>query len=157
MPKSKKVILNSVQLQHHPKLITLLSGDVISLSALPAINILTIEQIQSLLDNTPIPVVHNSSSDTYEQLVDMPLLDLLLVHSDSHKLTATLLIYKDAEPTLTTLALIKPALMYQEQKRLPQMLHHRLLTAKAHGVTVLTKKQFSELAQISPSAIRANK
>ncbi|MCG9730957.1 hypothetical protein L1D44_14130 [Shewanella sp. Isolate13] len=155
MPKSKKVILNSVQLQHHPKLITLLSGDVFSLSVLPTIHMLTIEQVQLILDSPPIPVARNSSYGTCEQLVDMPLLDLQRIQPSYQKLIAPLLINKKAEPALTALTLIKPTLVYQDQKRLPEMLHHLICTSKAHGFSTLSKKRFSELAQLSPSAIRA--
>ncbi|MEZ9539128.1 hypothetical protein AB4160_13145 [Shewanella sp. 10N.286.51.B8] len=154
MPKTKKLPLNSLEWHQHPKLTTLLSGDCHQLSTLPDLQFISFAQLQSILDSCPIPVVKRAKVDAYYLLAPMPILKQLLGHPDSHKLTASLNIYSEPEPTLSTLALIKPALFYQKYKRLPEILHSRLDKAKSMNLVTPNKNQISQLAQISPSAFR---
>jgi hypothetical protein len=154
MTKTKKILLNSLQLSLHPQLVTLFSEYRFNLATMPNIQFLSIEQLQCLLDTCPIPVMTSSKPNEYYLLVIMPMLTLLLSHPEYHKLTAILIIYTEPEPVLSTLAFIRPALLYPEYKRLPEILHSRLNQAKSMGLSVPTKKQLSQLSHVSPSAIR---
>ena len=157
MPKTKKLPLNSLQLHLHPNLVTLLSGDRLTQSKPPNIQFLSIEQLQCVLDSCPIPVLKHEKEGQYFILAVMPIIESILSHDASLKLNASLIIYEEAEPIMSTLALIKPALLIPEFKYLPQRLHSRLGKAKLLNLAIPSKKQLSHLAQMSPSCIRESK
>lgn len=125
MQKTKKLPLNSLQLQQHPTLATLQSDDRFTQSKLPNIQFLSIEQLQCLLDSCPIPVLKTEDEGLYILLAAMPLIEIIRSHDASLKLNTSLIIYDEAEPVISTLALIKPALLAPEFRSLPQQLHIR--------------------------------
>lgn len=157
MTKTKKIQLDSLKWRQHPLLIRLCSRDKLKQPAIPDLQFLSFEQLQCLLDTSPIPVITSSTKDEYYLLTAMPLLTLLLRHPEYHKLKAILAIYTESEPILSTLAFIRPALLYREYKRLPETLHDQLNQAKSIGLTVPTQKQLSQLLHVSTSAIRKAK
>ena len=157
MQKTKKLPLNSLQLQQHPMLTTLQSDDTFTQSKLPNIQFLSIEQLQCLLDSCPILVLKTEEEELYILLAAMPLIEIIRSHDASLKLNASLIIYDEAEPVISTLALIKPALLAPEFRSLPQQLHSRHHNAKSLNLAVPSKKQLSYLAQVSPSSIRGGK
>ncbi|AZG74161.1 hypothetical protein [Shewanella livingstonensis] len=157
MAKTKKIRLDSLQWRPHPELIRLCSEDKLKPSAMPDLQFLSFEQLQCLLDTSPIPVITSPTPNEYYLLTAMPLLTLLLSHPENHKLTASIVIYTNIELILCTLAIIRPALFYPEYKQLPEILHGRLNNAKLMGLTVPTQKQLSKLSHVSPSAIRRAK
>jgi len=157
MLKTKKLPLNSFQLQQHPTLITLLSGDRFTQKKLPDIQFLSIKQLQCLLDSSPIPVLKSEKEGQYVALAVMPLINVILSHDAAFKLNASLIIYDESEPIISTHVLIKPALLTPEFKSLPQQLHGRHNNAKSLNLAVPSKKQLSHLAQVSPSSIRGDK
>lgn len=154
MPKIKKLPLNALQLQQHPTLTALLSGDRFTQKKLPDIQFLSIEQLQCLLDSSPIPVLKSEKEGLYVALAAMPLINVILSHDAAFKLNVSLIIYDESEPVISTLALIMPALLAPELKSLPQQLHSRHNNAKSLNLAVPSKKQLSHLAQVSPSSIR---
>ena len=125
MQKTKKLPLNSLQLQQHSTLMTLHSDDKFTQSTLPNIQFLSIEQLQCLLDFCPIPVLKTEDEGLYILLAAMPLIEIIRSHDASLKLNTSLIIYDEAEPVISTLALIKPALLAPEFRSLPQQLHIR--------------------------------
>ncbi|MGE6810778.1 hypothetical protein [Pseudoalteromonas nigrifaciens] len=157
MPKIKKLPLNALELQQHPTLTALVSDEIFTQKKLPDIQFLSIEQLQCLLDSSPIPVLKSKKEGQYIALIIMPLIKIILSHNAAFKLIASLIIYDEAEPVISTLALIKPALLAPEFKSLPQQLHGRHNNAKSLNLAVPSKKQLSHLAQVSPSSIRGGK
>lgn len=157
MPKIKTLPLHSLQLQQHPKLVTLRSGDRLTQSILPNIQFLSIKQLQCMLDSSPIPVLKSEKEGLYVVLAVMPLIEIILSHDAAFKLNASLIIYDEAEPIISTLTIIKPALQIPEFKYLPQLLHCRVAKAELLNLAIPNKKQLSHLAQISPSSIRGGK
>ncbi|MGO2013083.1 hypothetical protein [Pseudoalteromonas sp.] len=157
MPKTKKLPLNVLKLQQHPMLTALLSDEKFTQKKLPDIQFLSIEQLQCLLDSSPIPVLKSKKEGQYIALIIMPLIKIILSHNAAYKLIASLIIYDEAEPIISTLALIKPALLAPEFRSLLQQLHGRHNNAKSLNLAVPSKKQLSHLAQVSPSSIRGDK
>ncbi|WP_166421177.1 hypothetical protein [Pseudoalteromonas sp. Z1A8] len=104
---------------------TLHSDDKFTQSTLPNIQFLSIEQLQCMLDSCPIPVLKTEEEGLYILLAAMPLIEIIRSHDVSHKLNAYLIIYDEAEPVISTLVLIKPALLAPEFRSLPQQLHIR--------------------------------
>ncbi|MBH0093533.1 MAG: hypothetical protein WBH20_12405 [Oceanisphaera sp.] len=157
MPKIKKLPLNALELQQHPTLTALVSDEKFTQKKLPDIQFLSIEQLQCLLDSSPIPVLKSKKEGQYIALIIMPLIKIILSHNAAFKLHASFIIYDESEPVISTLALIKPALLAPEFKSLPQQLHGRHNNAKSLNLAVPSKKQLSHLAQVSPSSIRGGK
>ena len=157
MPKIKKLPLNVLELQQHPTLTALLSDDRITQKKLLDIQYLSIKELQCVLDSCPIPVLKTENEGQFFVLAVIPLIKVILSHDAAYKLIASLIIYDEAEPIISTLALIKPALLAPEFRSLPQQLHGRHNNAKSLNLTVPSKKQLSHLAQVSPSSIRGDK
>ncbi|MBH0073638.1 hypothetical protein I6E78_16925 [Pseudoalteromonas sp. NZS127] len=157
MPKIKKLPLNALELQQHPTLTALVSDEKFTQKKLPDIQFLSIEQLQCLLDSSPIPVLKSEKEGLYVALAAMPLINVILSHDAAFKLNVSLIIYDESEPIISTHALIKPALLAPELKSLPQQLHSRHNNAKSLNLAVPSKKQLSHLAQVSPSSIRGGK
>ncbi|PLT24723.1 MULTISPECIES: hypothetical protein [unclassified Pseudoalteromonas] len=157
MPKIKKLPLNVLELQQHPTLTALLSDDRITQKKLLDIQYLSIKELQCVLDSCPIPVLKTENEGQFVVLAIIPLIKVILSHDAAYKLIASLIIYDEAEPIISTLALIKPALLAPEFRSLPQQLHSRHNNAKSLNLAVPSKKQLSHLAQVSPSSIRGDK
>lgn len=157
MPKTKKLPLNVLKLQQHPILTALLSDDRIAQKKLLDIQYLSIKELQCVLDSCPIPVLKTENEEQFVVLAVIPLIKVILSHDAAYKLIASLIIYDEAEPIISTLALIKPALLAPEFRSLPQQLHGRHNNAKSLNLAVPSKKQLSHLAQVSPSSIRGDK
>ncbi|MBH0038972.1 hypothetical protein [Pseudoalteromonas sp. SWN166] len=157
MPKIKKLPLNVLELQQHPTLTALLSDDRITQKKLLDIQYLSIKELQCVLDSCPIPVLKTENEGQFFVLAVIPLIKVILSHDAAYKLIASLIIYDEAEPIISTLALIKPALLAPEFRSLPQQLHSRHNNAKSLNLAVPSKKQLSHLAQVSPSSIRGDK
>lgn len=147
--------LNTLKLQQHPILVKMLSNNCFKLTTLPDISTLSIETLQIILDTKPIAVLQTPDKLGYQLLEPMPILDVLRHHPQYAKLKITLLIYDHPEPVLTALAIIKPALHYSEYRHLPETLHYRMNAAKSAGIQPPSKKQISQYANITASAIRA--
>ncbi|MFS1439372.1 hypothetical protein [Shewanella sp. 10N.286.48.A6] len=150
----KSVLLNSIKLEQHPLLNTLISENRFSLNQSPSIQFLSVEHLQCLLHSFPIPVLKQEKEGHYFILATMPILDMIRSHKASIKLKVSLIIYDEPELIISTLTLIKPALLLPEFRCLPQQLHSRLEKAKLLKLAMPSKKQLSHLAQISPSCIR---
>lgn|GEM_PF-2301458 len=157
MPKIKKLSLSALKLRQHPMLTTVVSDDRFTQKKLPDIQFFSIEQLQCLLDSSPIPVLKSKEEGEYIALAIIPLIKILLSHNAAFKLIASLIIYDEAEPIISTLALIKPALLAPEFRSLLQQLHGRHNNAKSLNLALPSKKQLSHLAQVSPSSIRGDK
>jgi hypothetical protein len=157
VPKIKKLPLNVLELQQHPTLTALLSDDRITQKKLLDIQYLSIKELQCVLDSCPIPVLKTENEGQFVVLAIIPLIKVILSHDAAYKLIASLIIYDEAEPIISTLALIKPALLAPEFRSLPQQLHSRHNNAKSLNLAVPSKKQLSHLAQVSPSSIRGDK
>ena len=157
MPKIKKLPLNALELQQHPTLTALVSDEKFTQKKLPDIQFLSIEQLQCLLDSSPIPVLKSKNEGQYIALAIMPLIKVILSHDAAFKLNASFIIYDESEPIISTLALIKPALLAPEFRSLPQQLHGRHNNAKSLNLAVPSKKHLSHLAHLSPSSIRGDK
>ncbi len=157
MPKIKKLPLNVLELQQHPTLTALLSDDRITQKKLLDIQYLSIKELQCVLDSCPIPVLKTENEGQFVVLAIIPLIKVILSHDAAYKLIASLIIYDEAEPIISTLALIKPALLAPEFRSLLQQLHGRHNNAKSLNLAVPSKKQLSHLAQVSPSSIRGDK
>tara|TARA_B100001059_G_scaffold147561_1_gene147535 strand:+ start:2673 stop:3152 length:480 start_codon:yes stop_codon:yes gene_type:complete len=157
VPKIKKLPLNVLELQQHPTLTALLSDDRITQKKLLDIQYLSIKELQCVLDSCPIPVLKTENEGQFVVLAIIPLIKVILSHDAAYKLIASLIIYDEAEPIISTLALIKPALLAPEFRSLLQQLHGRHNNAKSLNLAVPSKKQLSHLAQVSPSSIRGDK
>ena len=125
MQKTEKLPLNSLQLQQQPTMTTLHSDNELTQSELPNMQFLSIEQLQCLLDSCLILVLKADEEGLYILLAAMTLIEIIRSHYASLKLNASLIIYGEAESVISTLALIKPALLTPEFRSLPQQLHIR--------------------------------
>ncbi len=154
--KVKKVPLNSLTLQQHPVLMSLLMNDKRTLPAPPDYTSLSYGDIQILLDTTPVPVFQDENGD-FLLLMPMPFLQHLRLHPLFNKFEVTLVNFNDPQQVkhiISTLNVLKPSVLYIDFKQLPNLLCHRINAAKQADIPILSKKQLAHFAQLSPSAIR---
>ncbi|WP_133406266.1 hypothetical protein [Parashewanella tropica] len=150
MANYKKIAFKDFSIQYHPVLKSIIPSSRFFPKEPVPIDILTTQQLQLILDSMPVPVCKHS----HELLIDMPLLTLLKHHPKHHELFIHLLLIDDPESTVETLAITKLALQSPEFKHTGHKLHQRHRHAKSENRHTLSKKQLSQLAQLSPSALR---
>ncbi len=155
--KVKKVSLNSLTLQQHPVLMSLLMNDKRTLPAPPDYSTLPFGDIQILLDTTPVPVFQDENGDSL-LLMPMPFLHHLRLHPLFNKFEVTLVNFNDPKQVrhvISTLNVLRPSVQYIDFKQLPNLLCHRINAAKQAEIPIFSKKQLAHFAQLSPSAIRS--
>lgn len=136
----------------------LLSSDHFELCAHTSLASLSEEEVVTLLDALILPVYFPVEADRYQLLVPMPMFELLKSHPCASRHTIALRLYDQPEKVIPTLLFQQAALLHRVHSssllRIAQRLHAAKSLDATLRATLPTKSTLSQLAGVSPSAIR---